>query len=62
MTEPAGHVTVVVVKDDVPELQAVVTGPTGERVTDGVAGSLRDTDGVAGREGDTDGDTRPHRA
>ena len=38
----------------VPKPQTVVTGPIGERVTDGEAGREGDTDGEAGREGVTD--------
>ena len=70
MTAPVGHVTVVIVLEAVPKPQTVVTGPIGERVTDGEAGREGDTDGEAGREGDTDreakgkgdtdGDTRMH--
>ena len=70
MTAPTGHVTVVVVPEVVPEPHAVVTGPGGERVLEGVAGREgdteveagreRETDGEARREGDTEGDTRMH--
>jgi hypothetical protein len=37
MAAPAGHVTVVGVVADAPEPHTVVTGPAGERVTDGEA-------------------------
>ena len=53
MAAPTGHVTVVIVVAVVPEPHTVVTGPAGERVTDGEAGSLRDTDGEAGSLRDT---------
>ena len=67
MMAPAGHVTVVIVADVVPELHAVEYRPR-EAETDGLAGReadrLRDllTDGVtppARRDALTDGDTAP---
>ena len=54
MTAPVGHVTVVIVLEAVPKPQTVVTGPTCDGLTDGLAGFERVTDGEAGREGDTD--------
>ena len=52
MMAPAGHVTVVVVADVVPEPQAVEYSWPGEDVTDGLAGREADTERLA----DTDTD------
>ena len=57
MMAPAGHVTVVVVKADVPEPHTVEYSWPGEAVTDGLAG--READLL--RDALTDGDTAPPR-
>ena len=44
MMAPAGHVTVVVVKADVPEPHTVEYSWPGEAVTDGLAGREADTE------------------